>query len=111
MHEEVGFLESLFGWLNEHAGWFVPLAGAVVALMYRVHKYFTGLNRVSEEVSKLTDSEDGVMMKKDVMSTIAPVTEHIATTDGRLDRIESQIDMLCSTLINNREHNERADDK
>lgn len=109
MHEEASIFKAAFEWFKDNFEWFSWLAGGIAYMLYRVHRYFSGLNRVADEVAKLTDEDHGVMMKRDVLQTIQPVLEHIAVTNERLKSANDRLDRIEDRL-NNRSKNERHDD-
>lgn len=102
MQEEVGFIESVFSWVNEHAAWFVPLVGAVVALMYRIHRYFTGLNRIADQVEKMMTTEQ-------VDQRVDPVISEVNHIKAELNEVKQDTKKIIEHLLN-RPKNQRSDD-
>lgn len=104
MHEEASFFQAVFGWFKDNFEWFSWVVGGVVYVTWKIHHYFSGLNRVADEVAKLNDPTRGVMMKQDVLETIHPVLENIAVTNERLKSINERLDR-----IEDRQNRSRAD--
>ena len=103
MQDEVSLINRLLDWLTANAAWFVPLMGFFMATLWRIHRYFTGLNRLAEAVDKLTDPEKGVMMKKDVEAKIEPVLRSVYLIETRINSLEEW--SRC------RPHNQRHTDR
>lgn len=98
MQEEASFFQTVFGWFKDNFEWFSWVAGGVGYVIWRAHRYFTGVNRVADDVAKLTNPDTGVMMKPDVESAIAPVILHIENSKERLARLEKTLDKLVLQL-------------
>ena len=112
MHEEAGFFKSLFEWfewLKDNYEWFSWIAGGVGFVLYKIHRYFAGLNRIAsvqetqaKEITEIKTKLDKMVDGEGVDLRVKPVIEAVINTQSQVNEIHS--------YFMNRSRNERHDD-
>lgn len=98
MQEEASFFHVVAGWIKDNFEWVSWVVGGVFFIMYRIHRYFTGINRLAESHEKMAEKIEQMAEKQEKMvdaegvdRRVAPVIETVKTIQGQISQIHDHM--------------------